>query len=315
MITRRASLLLQTLQGEPAGRIAPVNELVNTLEFEEMARRSLAPAMFGEIAGTDAKAFDKITFRYRMRDVRKLDLSLELFGEKLFAPILVGPASLQARFHADAEVATVRGASAGKAAVVVASKTSVAVDKIAAEAKTPLFAQVESAGQATAAAALGCKALFYTLNGQNDWAGFEAVRKAVSIPVAVKGIMQAEEAANAVSRGAAGIVVSNYRASSLGGVATTIEALPSVVSVVAGRVPVLADGSFRRGTDILKALALGARAVLVTRPGLWGLAGYGDKGVQQVVELLQTELARSMVMCGTINLAAITRAAVRVHSR
>ncbi len=312
MITRRASLLLQTLQGEPDGRIAPFNELVNTLEFEEMARRSLAPAVFREIAGTDPKAFDKITFRYRMRDVRGLDLSLELFGEKLFEPILVGPAALQARFHADGELATVRGASAGKAAVVVASKTSVALDKIAAEAKTPLFVQVDSAEQAVAAAKLGCKALFYTLG---DWAGFDLVRKAVSIPVVVKGVMQAEDAANAVSRGAAGVVVSNYRASLPGGVATTIEALPSVASVVAGRVPVFADGSFRRGTDILKALAHGARAVLITRPAMWGLAAYGDKGVQQVLEMLQSELARSMAMCGTVNLAAITRAAIRIHSR
>jgi len=312
VITRRTSLLLQTLKGEPAGRIAPYNELVNTFEFEEMARRSLAPAVFSEIAGSDARAFDKITFRYRMRDVRALDLSVDLFGEKLFAPILVGPASLQARYHAGGELATVRGASAGKAAVVVASKTSVALDKLTAEAKTPLFVQVENAEQAKAAAALGCKALFYTMN---DWAEFEAVRKAVRIPVVVKGIMQAEEAANAVNRGAAGIVVSNYRALPAGSVATTIDALPSVTSVVAGRVPVFADGSFRRGTDILKALALGARAVLITRPVLWGLAAYGDKGVQQVVEMLQSELARSMVMCGTVNLAAITRAAIRIHSR
>ena len=311
MITRRASFVMQLL-GEPAGRIAPVNELVNTLEFEEMARRSLAPSTFAEVAGTDPKAFDKITFRYRMRDVRALDLSLELFGEKLFAPILVGPAALQGRFHADGELAAVRGASAGKAAVVVAAKTSVALDKIAVEAKTPLFAQVDSAEAAVSAAKLGCRALFYTLG---DWAGFDAVRKAVSIPVVVKGIMQAEDAANAISRGAAGVVVSNYRASLPGGVATTIEALPSVASVVAGRVPVFADGSFRRGTDILKALALGARAVLVTRPVLWGLSAYGDKGVQQVVEMLQSELARSMAMCGTVNLAAITRAAIRIHSR
>ena len=90
--------------------------------------------------------------------------------------------------------------------------------------------------------------------------------------------------------------------------------LPAIVDAVGGRVPVLVDGSFRRGTDILKALAFGAQAVLVGRPVMWGLAAYGADGVQGVLEMLQTELARYMAMCGKSNLAALDRTLLRVHS-
>ncbi len=89
--------------------------------------------------------------------------------------------------------------------------------------------------------------------------------------------------------------------------------LAAIVDGVDGRIPVLVDGGFRRGTDIMKALAFGARAVLVGRPVMWGLAAYGADGVQAVVEMLQTELGRVMGCCGTPNLAAITRAVVKVH--
>ena len=91
--------------------------------------------------------------------------------------------------------------------------------------------------------------------------------------------------------------------------------LPAVAEAVAGRVPVLVDGGFRRGGDVLKAIALGATAVLVCRPALWGLAAYGAEGVQTVLELLQTELAKDLVHVGAPNLAAVRRDHVRVHSR
>jgi isopentenyl diphosphate isomerase/L-lactate dehydrogenase-like FMN-dependent dehydrogenase len=89
--------------------------------------------------------------------------------------------------------------------------------------------------------------------------------------------------------------------------------LPTIVDAVGGKVPVLTDGSFRRGTDILKALAFGAQGVLIGRPVIWGLSAYGDAGVQGVVEMLQTELARYMGMCGKSNLKALGRDLVKVH--
>src|SRR6185295_16676461 len=125
-------------------------------------------------------------------------------------------------------------------------------------------------------------------------------------------IMTVEAAQSALQHGADGIVVSNYGGP---GRDAPVLALPKIVDAVAGKAPVLVDGSFRRGTDILKALAFGAQAVLVGRPVMWGLAAYGADGVQGVLEMLQTELARYMAMCGKSNLAMLDRTLVRVHAK
>ena len=93
----------------------------------------------------------------------------------------------------------------------------------------------------------------------------------------------------------------------------TIEALPEVVAGAAGKIPVLIDGGFRRGTDIFKALALGAKAVCVARPYLYGLAAFGQEGVERVIELLRTELALDMGLAGTPDIASITRDMVRIR--
>ena len=109
------------------------------------------------------------------------------------------------------------------------------------------------------------------------------------------------------------MLVSNHGARYLDTAPSTIEVLPSIVDAVAGRIPVLVDGGFRRGTDILKGLAIGAKAVLVGRPPLWGLAAYGQAGAQRVLELLQTELALAMGLAGRTNLTAIDRTLIEIH--
>ena len=132
----------QTSMGEPPGRIAPARELVNTFEFEAMARRSLNAAAFAEIAGSDRIALERITFRPRMMvNTTQLDLTTELFGQRLFAPILVGPASEQKRFHPEGELATVRGASAAKTAMVVSGRASYPIQEIAAQPAATLWYQ------------------------------------------------------------------------------------------------------------------------------------------------------------------------------
>ena len=91
--------------------------------------------------------------------------------------------------------------------------------------------------------------------------------------------------------------------------------LPAIADAVAGKIPILIDGSFRRGSDVLKGLALGAQAILLARPFLWGLAAYGVEGVRAVLELLQSELARNMAECGKVNLKAIDRGLVSIRRR
>ena len=129
----------------------------------------------------------------------------------------------------------------------------------------------------------------------------------------LKGIMNADDAKDAVSHSVQGVVVSNYVAAPTAAMASSMEVLPGIVDAVGGKIPVLIDGSFRRGSDFLMALALGARGVLAARPVAWGLAGYGAPGVQKVFELMQSELARDMAMCGKVNLAAVDRSMVKVH--
>ena len=143
------------------------------------------------------------------------------------------------------------------------------------------------------------------------WDYVEWLRGAVNMPVIVKGILSAEDAAAAVARGASGIVVSNHGGRQLDGVIGTLDALPDVVDAVGGKVPVLMDGGIRRGTDILKALAVGAKAVLVGRAPLWGLGAFGQPGVERVLWMLGAELKFAMALSGKRDLASIDRKLVR----
>ena len=145
------------------------------------------------------------------------------------------------------------------------------------------------------------------------WESLRELRSMTRLPILLKGVMRAEDGALAVENGASAVLVSNHGARQLDHVGATIEALPEVVKAVNGKIPVLCDGGFRRGTDILKALALGAKAVAVARPYLYGLAAFGQPGVERVIELLRTELALDMGLAGVPNLAAIDRSLVRIR--
>jgi 4-hydroxymandelate oxidase len=313
------------------GRIPPSDELVNALEFEDVARLKLAAPVYSTIAGGDRAAFERITFRPRMMvPTLEMDLSVELFGDTHFTPILVGPVAEQRRYHPEGELATVRGASAGRAAVIVSSRSSAPIADIAAQAKTPLWYSVyaDADGAQTRvrqAIAAGCKAVCITIgaslkdgrpvaNPRADWKAIDQIRRDVGVPILVKGVMTTQDARTAVDQGAHGIVVSNHA-----GVASNtlapIEVLPSIVDTVGGKIPVLVDGSFRRNSDIVKALAFGARAVLLARPIMWGLAAYGAEGVQAVIELLQSDIARNMGALGAPTVKALTRAMVKIHQR
>jgi isopentenyl diphosphate isomerase/L-lactate dehydrogenase-like FMN-dependent dehydrogenase len=146
------------------------------------------------------------------------------------------------------------------------------------------------------------------------WADIEWLRSVTALPLVLKGILTAEDALLAVQHGAAGIVVSNHGGRQLDTVAATIDSLPEVARAVSGSCELYLDGGVRRGTDVLKALALGARAVFVGRPVLWGLAVAGADGAQHVLELLRDELELAMALCGRPTLASIDESLVRrVH--
>jgi isopentenyl diphosphate isomerase/L-lactate dehydrogenase-like FMN-dependent dehydrogenase len=134
------------------------------------------------------------------------------------------------------------------------------------------------------------------------------------LPVLIKGILTKEAAQQAVTAGAAAVIVSNHGGRQLDHSGGTIEALPEVVDGVGGRIPVLIDGGIRRGTDVIKCLAFGAKAVLIARPYLYGLAAFGGPGVERVLQILRSELANNMGLAGVGSLKEIDRSMVRIRS-
>ncbi len=151
------------------------------------------------------------------------------------------------------------------------------------------------------------------LDASLTWDHVDWVRSRTKLPLLLKGILAAEDATLAMAHGADGIVVSNHGARNLDTTLSTLEALPGVVDAVAGKVPVLVDGGIRRGTDIFKALALGATAAAIGRPYVYGLTVAGSAGVARVVEILLSELRAAMALCGRPTIASIDKSVLWNH--
>jgi isopentenyl diphosphate isomerase/L-lactate dehydrogenase-like FMN-dependent dehydrogenase len=156
------------------------------------------------------------------------------------------------------------------------------------------------------------KPMFAGLSGEMnpagaDWTYLDRLKKMTKMKVLLKGIDAAEDAVLAREHGADGVVVSNHGGRAFETGRGTIDILPEVVDAVGGQIPVLVDGGFRRGTDVFKALSIGARAVGIGRPYVWGLAAFGQEGVERVIEILRAELLLAMRSCGVPSTAKFTR--------
>lgn len=331
-ITRREAL---GIRGSSNRTTAPVDELVNTLEFGEQAKLVLSEEVFASIAGSDRSMFDRYTFRPRMNvSTLDMDLSVELLGHRLFTPILVGPVSDQKRFHPEGEREMIAGASAAKAVAIVSEHSSVPLSELSGVATTPfwcaVYADANAPARARDAVSSGAGAIFVTVgvsydgsaapvparaNGRIDWGLVETIRDAVDVPVVLKGATSQKDATKAAERGLDGVVVSNFGGLLGGSTSAPLPQLLAIVEAVGRGLPVLVDGSFRRGTDILVALILGARGVLLARPVMWALSSYGADGVETMIRMLQTDIARGFAMLGASNLAALTREHLKIHSR
>ncbi|MBI3262390.1 MAG: alpha-hydroxy-acid oxidizing protein [Acidobacteria bacterium] len=145
------------------------------------------------------------------------------------------------------------------------------------------------------------------------WKYLDDIRAFTKIPILLKGILTAEDAKLCVERGFDGVIVSNHGGRSMDYGPSTLEVLPEIVDAVGGKIPVLIDGGFRRGSDIVKAMALGASAVCLGRAPRWGLGAFGPQGVQRLLEILQAEFLEAMARTGRTTLAALDRRAVRVN--
>jgi 4-hydroxymandelate oxidase len=276
------------------------------------------------------------------RDVTAIDTRCTLLGHQLAHPIMLAPVAAHSLAHPDGEVATADAARETKTGMVLSSYTSRPIEDVLKVGPEPLWFQLYLQERAATRAltsriaSLGFAALCLTIDtptsGARDRqarAGFEFpdlpyrtvepgdnpctwddiawIREAAPLPLVLKGITHPEDADLAIQAGAAAIIVSNHGGRNLDTVPATIEALPAVVARVAGRVPVLIDGGIRRGTDVIKALALGATAVLIGRPYVYGLAVAGAAGAAAVIEILRRELAQAMALTGRTTIASIDR--------
>lgn len=159
-------------------------------------------------------------------------------------------------------------------------------------------------------AANGCHCCISPCRG--DWEDLRWLRKVWPGPIVIKGVLTGEDAKRAIDEGAAAIIVSNHGGRQLDGVSATLRALPEIVTAVDKRVEVLMDGGIRRGSDIVKAICLGAQAVLIGRAYAYGLAAAGPAGVARAIEILRSDVERTLVLLGCPSISALDRSYVRV---
>jgi isopentenyl diphosphate isomerase/L-lactate dehydrogenase-like FMN-dependent dehydrogenase len=153
--------------------------------------------------------------------------------------------------------------------------------------------------------------LTHTQSSAMTWDFLKRLRDTTKMKIVLKGILAHEDAVLAAEQGMDGIIVSNHGARSEDSGRSTIDALPEIVEAVRGRIPILVDSGFRRGTDVAKALAMGAQGVCVGRPYIWGLGAFGQPGVERVLELLRIELAAVMQQVGAPSVKDLKPAMVR----
>jgi len=366
-----------------AATLAGAADALDVFDFEAMARRVLPPAHWGYMAtGVDGeetlranpRGFDRYQLRVRrFVDVSRIDMGIELFGQKYASPIVLCPVGSQRAFHTEGELAVARAAQARGHLQILSTQSSTPIEDVAKarggsglwyqlyttnnfDVTTKLLKRAEaagcpvvavtvdlpggrntetdqrmarvdsracsschgSAGPAADGRTIGVKPMFQGVDMKNvtltsatlTWDFVKRVKDVTKMKVLIKGLESGDDAALAVTSGADGIIVSNH-----GGRATetgrpTIDALPEVVQGAGGRIPVLLDGGVRRGTDVFKALALGAAAVGIGRPYIWGLSSFGQAGVDRVLQILNTELQLAMVGCGTVTVKDISRKAL-----
>lgn len=352
-------------------------ELVALTDYEPLAREHLgeqAWAYFSGGAGDEVtlrenrQAFDKLKLLPRvLRDMKGGGTQTTLLGQVHDYPILLAPIAYHKMAHREGELATVLGASAMKAGMVVSTRASVPIEDIARSAETHLWFQLYiqpdrafTLDLVQRAESAGYQALVLTVDaplngirnrlqraqfrmppgveavnlkgmqgpdlrpkqaGENvafgsflddapTWEDLAWLRSITSLPILLKGVLSPEDALLALKHGVAGIIVSNHGGRVLDTAPATIDILPEISAAVAGRVPLLLDGGIRRGTDVLKAIALGASAVLIGRPYIYGLSVAGAVGVAHVLNILRAEFEVAMGLTGCKTVADISRSVV-----
>jgi L-lactate dehydrogenase (cytochrome) len=368
----------------------------NVAAMRELARAKLPRPIFDFADGgaedeltlrRNEAAFDDIDLLPRpLNGAAERDLSIELFGQKLSLPVLIGPTGLGGLFWPDGERCAARAAAASGTAYCLSHGSVCTLEQLAETGIGPRWMQVFiyrdrsfTRELTTRAAKANYDALVLTTDNQmlgnrerdlrngftipprfalnslasmalraewlwrmrNDlkritfgnylrpgessditslagkmaalldpsmsWQDVADLRKLWTKPLILKGILHPDEARMAVEHGVDALIVSNHGGRQLDGAASSLDALPAILDAVGGRVPVLIDGGIRRGADVVKALALGAKACLIGRPQLWGVAVAGEAGVTRVLEIYRQEIDRVMGLCGVTRIDQIDK--------
>lgn len=357
--------------------ISEASEAINVFDLHEAAKQTLMPghytymAMGSDDGGTlraNREGFKKFQLRMRrLVDVRNIDTSIELFGERYPLPIMIAPCGSQKAFHPEGEAAVARAAKSKNVEQILSTVTTTSVEEVNAARGKPVWFQLytnpdwqEIQELVKRVEAAGCPALVLTLDlpasnreavaryrrstnpecqtchkrdvfdkvlgklrgdvpakpmaaGMGvepsfmDWDFVDRLKDSTSMRLLLKGIVTAEDAGLAVEHGVDGMIVSNHGGRAEDSGRSTIESLAEVVDAVDRRMPVIVDSGFRRGTDIFKALALGADAIAIGRPYLWGLGAFGQEGVETVLDILARELQIVMRQAGTTRIDKISR--------
>lgn len=274
------------------------------------------------------------------------ETAINLFGQDLSMPVITAPMGAHGLAHVSAEIGTARGTAAAGTLMTVSTAANRTLEDVAAASTGPKWFQLylqedrdRSRALIQRAEMAGYTAIVFTIDafapGSSDetarlgfsfppslplvnsgtamfksslsWEDVDFIKETTELPLILKGVLTPDVAEKAIKKGVNGIQVSNHGGRQLDGVQAAIDALPAVAGAVKGRVPIIMDGGVRRGTDVFKAIALGANAVALGRPVLYGLALGGAEGVKSVFQQVQAELKRTMMIAGAANVAEISR--------
>ena len=375
-IERQFQIYMGGLMGQRPSVPIPLSLL------EQKAKETLSAEAYDYVAGgaggeetmlANRKAFERWRIVPRMlRNVSERDLSVELLGLRLPAPVILGPVGVQSIVHPDAELAVARAAASVGIPFVLSTAGSRTIEQVAPEMKdVPAWYQLYwgkdpelTASMVARAERAGYKAIVVTLdtvllawrerdlhhpylpflrgeglanyfsdpvfraklsqppekdpvaavrywvsiysNTALTWDDLSFLRQHTRLPVLLKGILHPDDAAKAHECGMDGVIVSNHGGRQVDGAIAALDALPKVVNMVKGRIPILFDSGIRRGADAFKAIALGAKAVLLGRPYMWGLAVAGEQGVREVVLNFLADFDLTLALsgytsCGELN--------------
>jgi len=319
-------------------------EFVTIQEIVQAARHNLNQGTWGYLSGGSESettlrrnrlAFDRLAFRPRVLvDVSTIETSTTLLSHKMRIPVMLAPIGSQQVFISEGGVAATKAADEFGVLDVISSVTEPSLEDIASAASNPkvfqlylhgdwewtkeMITRIKNAGYSANFLASGSPNRHQVSGGRTGghassvtWDTIDRIKDLAGLPFMLKGVGTAEDAALAVEHGVDTIWVSNHGGRQLDHGLGTMDTLPEIVEAIAGKADIILDGGIQRGSDVLKAIALGAKATAIGKLQCWGLAAAGTEGLVRVLEILEDEIISAMGLLGVTSIDQLTPAYVR----